>query len=54
MISQSQEIFRQAENYNTFGCPTDRLRPADEKQKALSVGLNLSVGEKFFRVLFRV
>jgi hypothetical protein len=28
----------------TFLSPADRLRPTDEKTKALSVGLNLSVG----------
>jgi hypothetical protein len=32
--------------------PTDRLRPTDQNKTALSVGLNLSVGEKTFRVLF--
>jgi hypothetical protein len=28
--------------------PTDRSRPTDEKQKALSVGLDLSAGGSFF------
>jgi hypothetical protein len=32
--------------------PTDGLRPTDEKKKALSVGLNLSGGNKKCRILF--